>query len=99
MTEAALPTAGPTLAPTNKAAEKSAATAAARLLDTFENILISFRFETVFRNLAKIFLALHSPCQFQFYTIFPIVRKFSSIPLIPMKPIFSGFYQFLAFRE
>ncbi len=42
MIDVALPTAGPTLAPTNRAAENKAATAAVRLLEIFENIVIPF---------------------------------------------------------
>ena len=54
------------LAPTNMAAETIAATAAVMLLETFENILISFRLETVFRIVAKISVTLHNACQFYF---------------------------------
>ncbi|VWX56181.1 hypothetical protein SPHINGOR109_10221 [Sphingorhabdus sp. 109] len=42
--------AGPTLALTNRAAEKIAAMAADRLLETFENILVSFQFEFFSRH-------------------------------------------------
>lgn len=47
-----------------------AATAAETLLETFENILISFRFETIFRITAKMLDTLHEPCQFSNIYIF-----------------------------
>lgn len=65
--------AGPTLAPTNIAAVKIAATAAEMLLETFENILISFRLETVFRIVAKMSETLHDLCHFYKYFIFQLV--------------------------
>jgi len=52
------------------AAVKIAATAAEMLLETFENILISFRLETVFRIVAKMSDTMHGPCQFSKYYIF-----------------------------
>ena len=47
-----------------------AATAAEILLETFENIVISFRLETVFRIIAKMSDTLHEPCQFYHFYIF-----------------------------
>ena len=49
-----------------------AATAAETLLETFENILISFRCETVFRIIAKMSDTLHAPCQFYKLYIFQL---------------------------
>jgi hypothetical protein len=52
-----------------------AATAAETLLETFENILISFRFETIFRITAKMLDTLHEPCQFYNIYIFQWLDK------------------------
>ena len=85
------------LAPTNMAAEKMAATAAEMLLETFENILISFRLEPVFRIIAKMPDTLHGPCQFTLILVFQLVDRKNHCGLNDVKLIIGDIPQILAF--
>lgn len=86
------------LAPTNMAAEKMAATAAEMLLETFDNILISFRLEPVFRLIAKMPDTLHGPCQFALILVFQLVDRADHCGLNGIKLIIGDIPQMLAFQ-
>lgn len=80
------------LAPTKTAAVKMAATAAEMWLETFENILISFVLEPVFRGIAKMFHTMHRPCQFSISDLFQCFSWFSLLALNLRKLIFGEIY-------
>jgi len=72
-----------------------AATAAEILWVTFENILISFRLETVFRIIAKMQDTLHMPCQIYNIIIFQYLDAKMRLAGLKEKLIFSDIYHIL----